>query len=81
MTNMKKYLESSHYIDWNNPKIIELAKTLLSNSSAEKELVKNCFEWVRDNIKTFSLREKGLRAKCDGMNKQTESVKTNVLRY
>ena len=51
MTNMKKYLESSYYIDWNNPEIIELAKTLLSNSSAEEELVKNCFEWVRDNIK------------------------------
>ncbi len=51
MNNMKKYLESSYYINWNNSEIKHLAITLDSNSSTEEELARNCFEWVRDNIK------------------------------
>ena len=51
---MKKYLESSKYIDWNNSEIKELANFLSSDLSSEKEIAKNCFEWVRDNIKHSS---------------------------
>lgn len=51
MNNMQKYLESSDYINWNNPEIKALAKLLASDSSNEEELTKKCFEWVRDNIK------------------------------
>lgn len=48
---MKQYLESSYYIDWKNSEIKALAKMLASTSSTEEALAKNCFEWVRDNIK------------------------------
>ena len=51
MDNMKQFLESSTYIDWTYPSIKELAKSLATDSSNEEELVKKCFEWVRDNIK------------------------------
>lgn len=47
---MKKYLESSKYINWNNPEIKELAKFLSFGLSDEESIAKNCFEWVRDNI-------------------------------
>ena len=48
---MKPFLESSNYIDWDNSAIKYLAERLATSCSNENELVKNCFEWVRDNIK------------------------------
>jgi len=51
---MKKYLESTQYINWNNSEILELAQSLSSGLSSEEEIAKNCFEWVRDNIKHSS---------------------------
>ena len=48
---MRPYLESSRYINWENSEIKQLASILSAASSTEEELVKNCFEWVRDNIK------------------------------
>jgi transglutaminase-like putative cysteine protease len=51
---MKKYLESSKYINWKNPKIKELAKLLSSGLLDEESISKKCFEWVRDNIRHSS---------------------------
>ncbi|TXK93362.1 Cro/Cl family transcriptional regulator [Methylococcaceae bacterium CS1] len=51
---MKKYLESSKYINWSNPEIKELAKLLSSGLPDKKSIAKNCFEWVRDNIRHSS---------------------------
>jgi len=48
---MKKYLKSSLYIDWESPEISALAKSLSAGISDEENITKNCFEWVRDNIK------------------------------
>jgi len=48
---MEKYLESSKYIDWKSPEINNLAKSLSSGCEYDEEIAKNCFEWVRDNIK------------------------------
>ena len=48
---MNKYLESSVYIDWETPEISELAESLSTGASSEENITKNCFEWVRDNIK------------------------------
>ena len=51
---MKEYLESSTYINWDNPEIRGLAKFLSLELYSEEEIAKNCFEWVRDNIKHSS---------------------------
>ncbi len=51
---MKKYLESSIYINWDNPEIKALAKSLSTEYSLDEDIAKNCFEWVRDNIKHSS---------------------------
>ncbi len=48
---MKKYLESSFYINWKDPAVRALAQSLSSNVSSEEARAKNCFEWVRDNIR------------------------------
>jgi len=48
---MQKFLETSEYIDWDNPNIIELAKKLTVNTNSDVEIAKACFEWVRDSIK------------------------------
>ena len=48
---MKKYLESSKYIDWHNREIRSLAKFLSSGLSSEEEIAKRYFEWVRDTVK------------------------------
>ncbi len=49
--NMDQYLSSSKYIDFEHPEILGLAKKLKSQSICELELVKLCFEFVRDQIK------------------------------
>ena len=48
---MKKYLEASENIDCDHPEITVLAKKLSANKQSEVEIAKNCFEWVRDEIK------------------------------
>ena len=48
---MKKYLEASENIDCGNSDIIALAKNLAVNKQGDAEIAKNCFEWVRDEIK------------------------------
>jgi len=48
---MQKFLETSEYIDWDYPNIIELAKKLAVNKNSDVEIAKACFEWVRDSIK------------------------------
>lgn len=48
---MKQFLESSYYIDWHETEIKKLANTLALKSSTEDDLARNCFQWVRDNIK------------------------------
>jgi transglutaminase-like putative cysteine protease len=47
----KKYLESSEYIDWNNPCVYKKALELSKNCDSEEIIVKACFEFVRDGIK------------------------------
>lgn len=48
---MNKYLESTEYIDWENPDILAQAKMLAVDSSASEEITRKCFEFVRDEIK------------------------------
>lgn len=49
--DLEKYLESTPFIDWKHPAIIELATQLAASASSETDLAKRCFEWVRDNIR------------------------------
>jgi len=48
---MQKYLESSYYINWDDPEVFEQAKQLASNLEEKNEIIKACFEFVRDHIK------------------------------
>ncbi len=48
---MNKYLESSEYIDWENPNVFEQAKDLTCGTSEPEEIAKRCFEFVRDEIR------------------------------
>lgn len=48
---MDKFLESSEYIDWHHPAILEKAASLSGGASTPMETAKSCFEWVRDNIR------------------------------
>lgn len=48
---MKKYLESTEYIDWENPDILAHAKSLTSGLSKHEDIARACFEFVRDEIK------------------------------
>jgi transglutaminase-like putative cysteine protease len=45
---MKEYLRATKIINWHNSDILQLAKQLAT--SKINTTVKNCFEWVRDNI-------------------------------
>ncbi|WP_091510864.1 transglutaminase-like domain-containing protein [Microbulbifer yueqingensis] len=48
---MNKYLESTEYIDWKNPEILSQAKVLANGNGSLLEISRNCFEFVRDEIK------------------------------
>ena len=48
---MKKYLESTEYINWNTPEILAHAKNLAQNTSDSEQIIRRTFEFVRDEIK------------------------------
>jgi len=48
---MEKYLESSTYIDWDNPALLSKAKQLADGEYCQSEIARRCFEFVRDEIK------------------------------
>jgi hypothetical protein len=48
---MEKYLQSTEYIDWKHPAIVNLAAQLADKTDADHDAAKKCFEWVRDNIR------------------------------
>lgn len=48
---MNAYLMESTVIDFSHPEIVTLAATLVDNNGSIEATAKNCFEWVRDNIR------------------------------
>lgn len=48
---MNKYLESTEFIDWDNPIILDQAKQLAEGTDMPENVAKKCFEFVRDEIK------------------------------
>lgn len=47
---MRKYLESSQYIDWEHTAIREKARALAAGLSSDEDITRRCFEFVRDSI-------------------------------
>ncbi|WP_035273866.1 transglutaminase-like domain-containing protein [Desulfogranum japonicum] len=47
---MKAYLESSKYIDWHHPEIVQQAQDLAVQCSSNEEIAESCFVFVRDHI-------------------------------
>ena len=48
---MQQYLESSQYIDWQQPEVLKTAKLLAGDSKDKEQIAKACFDYVRDEIK------------------------------
>jgi transglutaminase-like putative cysteine protease len=48
---MNEFLESSFYIDWKAENVSRTAFQLSENKLTEQDIVKSCFEFVRDEIK------------------------------
>jgi len=48
---IEKYIGLSPVIDWHHPSIKDLASQLSNGCTSQTEIAKNCFEWVRDEIK------------------------------
>lgn len=48
---MKRYLESSEYVDWTHPAVAAKAAELAQGCKSEEEIAQHCFEFVRDIIK------------------------------
>ena len=47
---MKKYLQATTIIDWQNSIIFDLARDIASKYNDRVTIAKACFEWVRDEI-------------------------------
>jgi len=48
---MKKFLESTEYIDWQTSEVLAQAKALAEGALESTEIARRCFEFVRDEIK------------------------------
>ena len=48
---MQQYLESSQYIDWQQPEVLNKAKILAGDANDKEQIAKACFTFVRDEIK------------------------------
>lgn len=48
---MEQYLESSEFIDWQQPAVRLKAAALAENCASDEAVAKRCFEFVRDAIK------------------------------
>lgn len=51
---MERYRASSKYIDFDHPDVMAAARALAAQASSEDELVRMCFEFVRDEIRHSS---------------------------
>ena len=49
--DLEPFLAVSKHIDWQQPEILMLAKQLAEGTDNKTEIAKNCFEFVRDQIK------------------------------
>jgi transglutaminase-like putative cysteine protease len=48
---MEQYKQSTQYIDWQEPIIVDQAKLLTKETSSDEDITRRCFEFVRDEIK------------------------------
>ena len=48
---MEKYLQPSHYIDWQSAEVLAKAKQLSQGLHSHEAIAKACFHFVRDQIK------------------------------
>ncbi|MEA5507296.1 transglutaminase family protein [Halotia wernerae UHCC 0503] len=47
---MEEYLQVSEVVDWQHPKVLEIANKIASRHQTLEGIAKACFEWVRDEI-------------------------------
>src|ERR1700730_16085454 len=47
---MEQFLRATEVIDWTNPAVLSKAKELTKSTTDIHEIVRRCFEWVRDSI-------------------------------
>lgn len=50
-SDMEEYLQPTNIIDWNNPAVLELARSFSTGTEDIEEKAKRCYHWVRDEIK------------------------------
>jgi len=48
---MQEFLESSEIINWTDPGILALSRQLSADCDNHRQIARNCFTWVRDNIR------------------------------
>ena len=49
--HMNEYLDSTEYIDWQDPHVLAKSHALAEGSSGVEDVARRCFEFVRDEIK------------------------------
>ena len=63
--SMKKYLESSQFVDWTHPNVKRLASSLRRSEDSIEAVSRKCFEFVRDEIRhSTDAKDETLTAKA-----------------
>jgi transglutaminase-like putative cysteine protease len=58
-TDLTPFLAASSVVDWTHPAVNTLARELARDGGALDDIVKRCFEWVRDEIQHSSDFKRG----------------------
>lgn len=70
-TKFDKYLRSSEVIDWKSPLVFQMARDLAKGFSSDEEIIKECFEFVRDGIQhSFDFKMNPVTLKASEVLKQ-----------
>lgn len=80
---MSDYLASSHYIDWTHESIMQKADEFKQKAENEMDLIKNIYEYVRDEMKhSWDIQDKRVTKKASEVLEQKVGIcwaKSNLL--
>lgn len=79
----EEYLEETEYVDYSNPNVKELAKTLKEQSEDEISLIKNTYHYVRDKTHhPYDIQDKRVTVSASEVLKEGVGIcwaKSNLL--
>ncbi len=80
---IERYLETSHYINWEHPEILKKAKSIKEGSDDQIDLIRKTYHFVRDEINhSWDIQDRRVTKKASEVLKEKVGIcwaKANLL--